>query len=432
MTANIPDSNLKRIIIVGGGFGGLKLARTLAGDNFQVVLIDKINYHQFQPLFYQVATAGLEPSTISFPFRKIFQKTKNICIRVAHVTAVDPDQNCIHSDIGTIGYDFLVLAIGADTNYFGNQRLMDHALPMKSVTEALAIRNRVLENYEEALSTENEESRKALMSIVVVGGGPTGVELSGTLAEMKKYILPKDFPELDFKEMKIYLLEASPRLLNGMSDKAGKKSRSYLEELGVEVMPGTSVKDYDGEQVFLENGAPIKSRILIWAAGVKGNTMKGIPPACIVKGNRIKVDRMNRMEGSQNIFAIGDIASMSEDAWPNGHPQVAQVAIQQAANLAGNFKLLAKNASPVPFHYKDLGSMATVGRNKAVADLPFMKFQGFIAWVFWMFVHLMSIVGVKNRLFIFINWAWSYMTYDQSLRLIIRPEKEKQGSSSKP
>ncbi len=425
MKANIPETTQKRVVIIGGGFGGLKLARKLSKSNLQVVLLDKNNFHQFQPLFYQVATAGLEPSTISFPFRKVFQKTKNVSIRKANVTRIDAKDNMLATDIGSIAYDYLVIAIGADTNYFGNKQLEKQALPMKSVTEALNIRNRILENYEQALSADDEESRQAMMSIVVVGGGPTGVEVSGTLAEMKRYILPNDFPELPFEKMKIYLLEASPKLLGNMSAQASAKSKQYLEKLGVDVLVGTSVKDYDGKRVTLDNREPIKTQILIWAAGVLGNTIPGIPPESLVRGNRIKVDSINRVEGTQNIFAIGDIAFMTEQAWPKGHPQLAQTAIQQASRLASNLKCLTDNKPTIAFKYKDLGSMATVGRNKAVADLPFIKFQGFFAWCVWMFVHLMSIVGIKNRLFVFINWAWNYFTYDQSLRLIIRSEDKK-------
>ena len=425
MKANIKETSQKRIVIIGGGFGGLKLARQLSGADYQVVLLDKNNYHQFQPLFYQVATAGLEPSAISFPFRKIFQKAENIHIRIAQVLKVIPEQNQIFTSIGSIDYDYLVIAVGTDTNFFGNQKMMDKAQPMKSVAEALSLRNTILKNYENALLVENLEVRKGLMNIVVVGGGPTGVEVSGTLAEMKKYVLPKDYPELDFDLMQVHLLEGSPRVLGTMSDKASDKAKKYLLELGVNVSLNARVKDYDGLTVFLEDGKTIRANTLVWAAGVTGNKIEGLNPAVIVRTNRIKVDSYNKVEGYNNIYAIGDIAYMTNAQYPNGHPQVAQVAIQQGELLAKNLKGQLKNKTFKAFSYKDLGSMATIGRNKAVADLPKVKFQGFFAWLIWMFVHLMSIVGIKNRLLIFINWAWNYVTYDQSLRLIIEPKKHK-------
>ncbi|MCW3085227.1 MAG: NAD(P)/FAD-dependent oxidoreductase [Bacteroidetes bacterium] len=422
MKANITETSQKRIVIVGGGFGGLKIARELSNTDYQIVLIDKNNYHQFQPLFYQVATAGLEPSAIAFPFRKIFQKSKNVHIRVAEVSKIVAEQNCIETSIGIINYDQLVIAIGADTNFFGNTQMMENAIPMKSVGEALALRNTILQNYEDALITEDPEQRKGLMNIVVVGGGPTGVEVSGTLAEMKKIVLPKDYPELDFKMMQVHLLEGSSKVLNGMSDAASKKAKIYLEKLGVEVMLNARVKIYDGKNVFMEDGSSIRTDTLVWAAGVTGNKIEGLNPAAIARANRIKVDRYNKVEGYNNIYAIGDIAWMTEEKYPNGHPQVAQVAIQEGDLLAKNLKNQLLGKPLKPFHYKDLGSMATVGRNKAVADLPRIKFQGFFAWLVWMFVHLMSIVGIKNKLIIFINWVWNYVTYDQSLRLIIKPK----------
>jgi NADH dehydrogenase len=425
MKANIIETSQKRIVIVGGGFGGLQLARKLSNSDYQIVLIDKNNYHQFQPLFYQVATGGLEPSTISFPFRKIFHKSKNIHIRLAEVKAIRAEQNQLDTSIGIVDYDYLIIAIGADTNFFGNQKMMDLAHPMKSVSEALDLRNTILQNYEDALSETDKEKRRTLMNVVVVGGGATGVEVAGTLAEMKKSILPKDYPELDFKMMQVYLLEGSPKVLNAMSGNASAKAEEYLKKLGVNVFLNSRVKDYDGENVFLEGGKSIPTKTLVWAAGVIGNKIEGLNSDVIARGNRIKVNRNNRVEGYQNIFAIGDIAFMTEEKYPNGHPQVAQVAIQQAAALSVYFKNSLKNKTSKDFSYKDLGSMATIGRNKAVADLPNIKFAGFFAWLIWMFIHLMSLVGGKNRLFAFINWAWSYITFDQSLRLIIKPINKK-------
>lgn len=422
MKANIIKTSQKRVVIVGGGFGGLKIARDLVKSDFQVVLLDKNNYHQFQPLFYQVATAGLEPSAISFPFRKIFQKAHNMHIRIAEVKKIDPGRNQLETSIGVVDYDYLVIAIGTDTNFFGNANMREKAIPMKSVSEALMLRNTILQNYEDALLTEDTRKRMGLMNIVVVGGGPTGVEISGTLAEMKKIVLPKDYPELDFKMMQVHLLEGSPKVLNGMSEAASRKAKEYLVQLGVDVRLNARVKDYDGTTVFLEDGTSIHTDTLVWAAGVTGNRIEGLDPAAIAKANRIKVDRFNRVEGYKNIFAIGDIAWMTEENYPNGHPQVAQVAIQEGKLLAKNLKAESEGKPVKAFHYKDLGSMATIGRNKAVADLPKFKFQGFFAWLVWMFVHLMSIVGIKNRLIIFINWVWNYVTYDQSLRLIIKPK----------
>jgi NADH dehydrogenase len=425
MQANIKNTNQKRVVIIGGGFGGLKLARQLSGSPYQVVLIDKNNYHQFQPLFYQVATAGLEPSAISFPFRKVFQKANNIHIRVAEVLKIDADKKQLETSIGLVVFDYLVIAIGADTNFFGNQNMIKHAMPMKSVGEALALRNNILQNYENALITSDEATRKGLMNMVIVGGGPTGVEVAGTLAEMKKTVLPKDYPELDFNLMQVHLLEGSNRVLSSMSEIASEKAKEYLVKLGVDVALNARVVDYDGQKVTLADGTIIPTNTLVWAAGVIGNKIEGLNSEVIARGNRIMVDEMNQVKGYASIFALGDIALMTTATYPNGHPQVAQVAIQQGELLAKNLIGLSKGKAMKAFVYKDLGSMATVGRNKAVVDLPNIKFQGFFAWMVWMFVHLMSIVGIKNRLLIFINWAWNYFTYDQSLRLIIKPKSSK-------
>ncbi|WMJ73911.1 NAD(P)/FAD-dependent oxidoreductase [Cytophagaceae bacterium ABcell3] len=430
MNIHIPESNLKRVVIIGAGFGGLKLARRLASKDYQVVLLDKNNYHQFQPLFYQVATAGLEPSAISFPLRKAFQSHPNVHIRITEVKSIDPEKNEVQTALGELRYDYLVLSMGADTNYYGMKSIMEKSMPMKSVSEALALRNHLLQNLEDALSVSDDIERQRLMNIVVVGGGPTGVEVAGTLAEMKKTVLPKDFPDLDFTSMKIYLVEAAGKVLNPMSPKASEKAEEYLTKLGVTVRTNIGVKDYDGKTVFLGDGYTIESRTLIWAAGVKANVIPGIPASVINRGGRISVDRYNRVEGFDNIFALGDQALMVEEKFPNGHPQVAQPALQQADCLAKNLIRELKGKPWKEFSYNDLGSMATVGRNLAVVDLPFIKFQGFFAWLVWMFVHLMSIVGVKNRLLIFINWCWNYITYDQSLRLIIKPKVKPNTSES--
>ncbi len=426
MPLNIPQTSRKRAIIIGAGFGGLQVAQSLAdNEDFQVVLIDKNNYHQFQPLFYQVATAGIEPSAISFPLRLAFHNHPNIHVRVASVTKIIAENNTIETNLGEISYDFLVMAIGADTNFFGNQNIAEKALPMKSVGEALGLRNRLLESFEKALVSDNDEDRTGLLNIVVVGGGPTGVELSGTLAEMKKHVLPKDYPELDFELMQIYIVESGAELLGPMSKNAQMKSKQYLEQLGVNVMLNSRVSDFDGRYVYFADGSKIRTNNLVWAAGVKANSIEGINPSIIMRGGRMKVNRYSQVDGYQNIFALGDVALMTEEKFPNGHPQVAQPAIQQGKLLAKNLINLLRGNPLKAFIYKDLGSMATVGRNLAVVDLSFWQFQGFFAWLTWMFVHLMAIVGVKNKLLIFINWLWNYVTYDQSLRLIIRAKSPK-------
>jgi len=427
MQLNIPDSPKKRIIIAGGGFAGLKLATKLANSNFQVVLIDKNNFHQFQPLFYQVATAGLEPSAISFPLRKIFQRSENVIIRVAEITGVNTEQKEITTSLGSVNYDILVLAMGVDTNFFGMKHIARNAIPMKSVAEALSLRNKILQNFEDALIETDTEKQKSLLNIVIVGGGPTGVEVSGTMAEMKKFILPKDYPELDFKLMNIYLLEAGSRLLAGMNEKSSVKAENYLKKLGVNVICNAQVSDYDGEKVSVHNSIQIPAKTLVWAAGVSGIQTSGLNPDLYSRGNRLKVNTFNQVEGFDDIYAIGDNALMAEGIYPNGHPQMAQPAIQQAKLLSRNLKRQQKNQAMIPYSYANKGSMATIGRNLAVVELPFIRFSGFLAWLTWMFVHLMAIVGVKNRVLVFINWFWNYVTYDQSLRLIIKPAGKREG-----
>ena len=426
MSLSIPDSDKKRLVIIGGGFAGLKLASKLSNSIFQVVLIDKNNYHQFQPLFYQVATSGLEPSSISFPLRKIFQGKENVCIRITEVTAIDRETSEVHTLLGSIHYDYLVFATGTNTNFFGMSHIREKAIPMKSVSEALSLRNTLLQNFEDALTNPSDEEVEGLMNVVIVGGGPTGVEISGTLAEMRRSVLPKDYPELDFRKMHIYLLEAGSKLLNGMSASASEKAAEYLEKLGVIIRLNAQVSDFDGKMVFIQNGKSIRTSTLVWAAGVIGSKIEGLPDEAYMRGNRLLVDRFSMTVGSERIYALGDIACMKEDAYPNGHPQMAQPAIQQAVLLAKNLIRIEKGQPQKPYSYHNKGAMATIGRNLAVVDLPFVSFHGFFAWLVWMFVHLMAIVGVKNRLLIFINWFWNYVTYDQSLRLIIKPyQKEK-------
>jgi len=414
-----------KLIIIGGGFGGLRLARLLSNKpDFEITLIDRFNYHQFQPLFYQVATAGLDASNISFPLRKVFHKSNNVKIRLAEVTKLLTAEQKVITDIGEFEYDALVIATGADTNFFGNQDLSDRAFPMKSTVEALQLRHRLLQNFEDALTAKTAAELQSLMTIVIVGGGPTGVELSGAIADMRKYQLPKDYPELDFSKMKIILLEGTGKTLGGMSNKSSEQSAKYLLKLGVIVMTNTLLKTFDGEQVILQNGDTINTKLVIWAAGVKGNVPDGIDTTLIAKGNRIKVNRQCQVMNQTNIYAIGDVAYMEEEAWPNGHPQVAPVAMQQAEMLAKNLSSLAKNIDKelLKFEYKDSGSMATVGRHLAVVDVPKPKlhFGGFVAWLIWMGLHLMLILGVKNRFSVFSNWLYNYFTYDQNLRLIFK------------
>jgi NADH dehydrogenase len=413
-----------KVVIIGAGFAGLRLARKLNNEpGFEVVLVDKYNYHQFQPLFYQVATAALDASNISFPLRKAFQGTKNVHVRIEELRGVNSTEKKILTNSEDIFYDILVLATGADTNFFGNQKMASYAFPMKSVVESLQLRHRLIQNFEDALLAKTPEELQRLLNIVIVGGGPTGVEVAGALAEMKKYVLPKDYPELDFKKMNIYLLEGGDRTLGTMSEKSSEDSCRYLRKLGVTVMTKTIVKDYDGQNVFLGDGKTISTDTVIWAAGIKGNIPEGIDKSLIVKGNRIKVDRQNRVLGLSDVYVLGDLAFMETPQWPNGHPQVASAAIQQADILASNLKRIERKSTEFyDFEYHDKGSMATVGRNLAVVDVPKPKihFRGFFAWLIWMGLHLFLILGVKNRIMVFINWIYNYITYDQNLRLIFK------------
>ena len=418
-----------KLIILGGGFGGLRLARKLSNrPGFDITLIDRFNFHQFQPLFYQVATAGLDASNISFPLRKVFQHAKNVHYRMADVKEVSAEAKKVITDIGDFEYDVLVIATGACTNFFGNERITANAFPMKSTGEALQLRHRLLHNFEDAINAQDindQATVNRLMNIVIVGGGPTGVELSGAIADMKHYQLPKDYPELDFKKLQVYLLEGSGKVLGNMSEKSSIDSRKYLERLGVTVMTNTILKDYDGKTAVLENGQAIESAMVIWAAGIKGNVPEGIDKSLIARGNRLKVDRHCLLNGSDDIYAIGDVAYMEEPAWPHGHPQVAPVAMQQADMLANNLRRIQMKSGSSQieeFVYNDKGSMATVGRNLAVVDVPKPKlhFSGFFAWMIWMGLHLMLILGVKNRFAVFSNWVYSYFTHDQNLRLIFK------------
>lgn len=414
----------KKVIVIGGGFAGIQLIKNLNEDLFDIVLIDKINHHQFQPLFYQVATSFLEPSSISFPLRNIFKKKKNLQIRLAEVESIDSSSKNITTNIGKFSYDFLVIAIGCKTNFFGNASIEQHALTLKSTTEAIAIRNHMLMTFEKIISA-SENEKESLLNFVIVGAGPTGVELAGTLSEIRQHILPIDYPGIDFSKLKITLVEGSANTLNSMSENSKVASYNYLKQMNIEVLTNTFVQNYDGEILSFVGGKTIQTKTVIWAAGVTGNKIEGLPEGVITAGNRIKVDRINRIINSDNIFAIGDISLMETPLYPKGHPQLANVAINQAKKLSNNLEAIINNKSTKEFEYKDLGSMATIGRNKAVVDLPFLKFKGYIAWLVWMFLHLMLILSVRNKLIIFINWAWAYVTKDSSLRLILKPSKEK-------
>ena len=416
------NSVREKIIIIGGGFAGVSMARKLSGKkDHKVILIDKVNHHMFQPLFYQVASGRLEPSNISFPFRKILQKSKNVQFRMTDVEKIIPEENRLITSEGTFSYDKLVIATGCSTNFFGNEKMERLTYGMKTTQEAISIRNHILLTFEK-LIIEKSRSDDGNWNIVIVGSGPTGVELAGAFAEMRKDVLPRDYPNMNFKDLKIILVSSTDKPLEVMSPEAQEKSELYLKELGVDFWSGERVVDYDGDKVFLHSGKTIPSNNVIWAAGVTGNVIDGLNPE-IVNRNRYVVDRFNKVKGYDNIFAVGDIAYMETPKYPKGHPQVANVAINQGANLAKN--LQKKNISDwKEYEYNDLGSMATIGKHKAVVDLPNWKFQGRLAWYFWMFLHLMLILTVRNKIAIFFNWMWSYINRDSSLRLIILPNKK--------
>jgi len=408
----------KKVIIIGAGFAGIQLARNIDSDLFDVLLIDKINHHQFQPLFYQVATSQIEPSSISFPIRYVFQNKRNIEIRLAEVLSIDNVAKLISTNIGDFNYDILVISIGCKTNFFGNKEIEENAFTLKSTYEAIEIRNHILKTFEDIISAEGIE-KEYLQNLIIVGAGPTGVELAGAFSEIRKYNLPKDYPNIDFSKFNIILIEGSKNTLNNMSENSKLVSEKYLREMDVILYKETYVKNYDGFNLTLSTGEIIKTKTVIWAAGVTGNTLYGLPKETYTTGNRIKVDRNNKIIGLNSIYAIGDIASMETPLYPKGHPQMANVAINQAKNLGNNLTAILKNKAQKEFEYKDLGSMATVGRNKAVVDIGTIRIKGYFAWLIWMFLHLMLILSVKNKLIIFINWAWAYVTKNSSLRLIL-------------
>jgi NADH dehydrogenase len=417
---NIPSTSQKRVVIIGGGFGGLTLAKALRNSDFQVVILDKHNYHAFQPLFYQVATAGLEPGSIAYPFRKIFSKYPNFYFRMAEVSAIQPDKKNVVTSIGELTYDYLIVATGATSNFFGLKNVEEKAMPMKSVSEALDIRSLMLQNLEKALLSSDLKEREALMSIIIVGGGPTGVELAGAIAELRKDILPNDYPDLDIRAMNIHLIEANDRVLKEMAESLSDKAFEALKEMGVDVWLNSRVSDYDGTKVTCKDGRELFGSMLIWAAGVKAVIPKGILESAIA-GGRIKVDVYNQIEGLKDVFAIGDVAAMVTEATPMGYPMVAQPAMQQGALLAKNLIALTQGKEAKPFVYKNLGSMATIGRNKAVTELPSFKMSGWLAWIAWLFVHVYQLIGFRNKLVVMVNWAQNYFRHSRDLRLIIRP-----------
>lgn len=430
MSINIQRNQKKRVVIVGGGLGGLRLAEDLYGSGMQVVLIDKNNFHQFPPLIYQIASAGIDPSSISFPFRQIFRKRKDFYFRMAEARMVDTEKKILQTSIGKIDYDYLVLAAGATTNFFGNKNIEEWAIPMKTVPEAMGLRNALLSNFERALTCATEEERQELLNVVIVGGGATGVEIAGALAEMRRYVIPYDYPDMDSSLMHIYLIEAGDRLLAGLSQESSQKAYEFLKSMGVDIQFGKMVTDYRDHKVVMKDGTDIPTRTFLWVSGIRANAMPGIDESHLGRGFRFKVDEYNRIPGVEDVFAIGDQCLQTSDAaYPNGHPQVAQVAIQQAKNLAKNLKLINQGADSselTAFHYKNLGSMATIGRNKAVVEIGKFRSQGFFAWVLWLVVHLRSILGVKNKMMVLLNWLWKYVSYNDSIRMITYATKPRE------
>lgn len=408
-----------RIVILGCGFGGLTLAKKLSKLNAEILLVDKHNYHTFQPLLYQVATGGLEAGNITHPIRKIFRKTNRVFFRMAEVISVDESKKLVKTSIGDISYDYLVLAMGCTNNFFGFAPVKELLFPLKSLTDAFKIRNRIMQNLERALIIQNPQEQEETINVAIIGGGPAGLEIAGAIAEMKKYVLPRDFPELDLSRMKIYLFEGSDRLLSGMSEEASLHAFRYLERMGVLINTSVLAKSYDGSELILDNGGSIKADSVIWTAGVKPVMIGGIEQDGYQKGKRLRVDAFNRVIGSTDIYAIGDLAACSTEDQPEGLPMLAPVAIQQAEHLAKNIKLLVEGKPPIPFIYKDKGVMATIGRKRAVVDLPKWKFQGLFAWFVWMFIHIMSLIGFRNKLRTFIDWSGSYFNYDKPLGIII-------------
>lgn len=418
---NIPDrGNLRRVVIVGGGFGGLRLANKLDRRLFQVVLLDRDNFHLFQPLLYQVAITGLEITSIAYPFRKVFQKRHNVFFRMCSVQSVDSARKCVQTTVGELDYDYLVVAIGCSTNYFGNDSLRHTTISLKSAAEALDARNSILHSFEEASVSQDEQTRDELMNFVIVGGGATGVELAGAMADMKQYALKKDYPELDLDKMHIHLVDGSDRLLSGMSETSSHRIEAVLRKRGVELHQKVFVKGFDGTTITMSDGSCLNTRTVLWVSGITANRIGGFDEKNLGRGGRIKVDRYCRVEGHDSVYAIGDIACMETETHPQGYPQVAQVAIQMGRYIAESLKGELRGERPARFEYKDKGTLATIGRNSAVAEIGKMHFHGRLAWWLWLTVHISTILGVKNRLVILLDWIWNYMSYDSSMRVIIR------------
>ncbi len=422
LSLNIPCSDYKRLVIIGGGFAGIELLNKLHDKKIQVVLIDQNNYYTFQPLLYQVASGGLEPDAIAFPLRRSVRRGKNMYFRMAEVYKIIPDKKQIDTSRGILEYDFLVIATGSQTNYYSLEKMKFKLMGLKTITDALDLRSYVLQNFESSLMKSDDTEREERLNIVIVGGGPTGVELAGAFAEMKKYIIPHDYPEIDLDKMKIWLIEGTTKLLGGLSEQASVKAYKYLTEMGINVVLESAVTNYDGHLLKLAGHKSLQSTIVIWTAGVQGKPVPGLGNA-ILPGNRIKVNYFNQVEGYDNIFALGDVAGMIDDEYPKGHPMVAPVAIQQAKLFARNIFRLINGKPLFSFCYKNKGTMATIGRNKAVVDTPAFRFQGVLAWYVWMFIHLMAIAEFRNRMITFTNWVWNFITYERAFRLIIRPYK---------
>ncbi|GAB1858427.1 NAD(P)/FAD-dependent oxidoreductase [Flavobacteriaceae bacterium MHTCC 0001] len=419
---NIPKSDLPRVVVIGGGFAGLNLVKKLRKMPLQLVMLNKHNYHTFQPLLYQVSTSGIEPDSIVYPLRMFIKRQKDFYFRLADVHKIDPESKTITADIGELTYDYLIINTGTRTNFFGNEQIKKYAMPMKTIPQALNLRSLILQNFEKSTIVVPQEDKKFLLNFVIVGAGPTGVELAGAIAEFKHKVLPLDFPDLDPELMQIHILEGADRVLPPMSKKSSEKSAEALQQLGVQIHTNTIVTDYDGELVKTKDGKEFKTRTLIWSAGVIGNLIEGFPEESYNdRSMRYYVDEYNRVKAYDNVFALGDVALMASEDYPRGHPQVAQPAIQQAKNLSRNFlKILHGKSNLKPFTYNDKGSMATVGRNKAVADVGKIQLNGLLAWLVWMFIHLMALVGFRNRLIVFLNWVYNYTNYNKASRLIIR------------
>ncbi len=425
MSEKFQNLNYPKVVIVGGGFAGLELAKKLSNKPVLVYLIDKHNYHTFQPLLYQVATGGLGSDSIGYPLRKVIGPMPNVAYRMAQVTAINSKEKCLETNVGKFHYDMLVLATGSTTNYFGNKELEALTMPIKSISQALDIRSYFLQEFEKALTEQSISTREETLNFVIVGAGPTGVELAGAMAEIRKNVMPHDYRELDPKHMRIHLVEAGTRVLAAMSEKSSAAAHKFLQDMGVEVHLNTMVTAYDGRELKLKGHESLLAETVIWSAGVMGDMPSGLPEDKIIRGNRIRVNAFAQVEGEEDIYAIGDIAAMVSDDYPQGHPMVASVAVQQGPWLGENILRRLKQKEAKPFIYKNKGAMATIGRNRAVVDLPFMFLKGWIAWYIWMFVHLLLLVSFRNRLIVFVNWAWNYLSYERAIRLIIRPYTKK-------